>query len=327
MARRLWGCYSVADHLEPRAFVADLLLYDRLVVPVPAPDDLARWERWDPERQKRLLDILGGFAEHVEWGHSLRDQFASEWSPSDAALEIDESAYAATRRIITGQLQKKAAAAGDVRGVTVYAESDRFDREWQFERALPFVRRRQVVEPGALREAADALPPERQQLAKVLVTRLVVPDDGPSDEEVLKRTVDLVSRQDVAGQRAEFQELLASLDTQGLKAETIAGEVEDMLKGLNASVRQHTKAQRARVAVQFVTTAEGAAALLAPPVALATGPTAAAGEAIIKRRWAAGSGCAWRAESGAPRPARTRGTRLRRTAARRTRTGRGPRRA
>ena len=41
----------------------------------------------------------------------------------------------------------------------------------------------------------------------------------------------------------------------------------------------------------------------------------------------AGSGCAWRAESGAPRPARTRGTRLRRTAARRTRTGRGPRRA
>jgi hypothetical protein len=41
----------------------------------------------------------------------------------------------------------------------------------------------------------------------------------------------------------------------------------------------------------------------------------------------AGSGCAWRAESGAPRPARTQKTRLRRTAARRTRTGRGPRRA
>ena len=41
----------------------------------------------------------------------------------------------------------------------------------------------------------------------------------------------------------------------------------------------------------------------------------------------AGSGCAWRTESGAPRPARTRRTRHRRTAARRTRTGRGPRRA
>jgi two-component system, OmpR family, sensor histidine kinase VanS len=41
----------------------------------------------------------------------------------------------------------------------------------------------------------------------------------------------------------------------------------------------------------------------------------------------AGSGCAWRAESGAPRLARTRKTRLRRTAAHRSRTGRGPRRA
>ncbi len=29
---------------------------------------MARWEqRWDPERQARLLGILGGFAERVEW--------------------------------------------------------------------------------------------------------------------------------------------------------------------------------------------------------------------------------------------------------------------
>ncbi len=57
MARLLWGCYSVADHLEPRAFV---LLYDRLVIPTPSADDMARWEqRWDPERQARLLGILG----------------------------------------------------------------------------------------------------------------------------------------------------------------------------------------------------------------------------------------------------------------------------
>lgn len=44
MVRRPWGCYSVADHLAERAFVADLLLYDRLVVPVPSDDDRERWE-------------------------------------------------------------------------------------------------------------------------------------------------------------------------------------------------------------------------------------------------------------------------------------------
>jgi hypothetical protein len=68
MARRLWGCYSVADHLAPRAFVADLLLYDRLLIPTPAPETLDRSEeRWDPGRQARLLEILGPFAERVEW--------------------------------------------------------------------------------------------------------------------------------------------------------------------------------------------------------------------------------------------------------------------
>lgn len=52
MARRLWGCYSVADHLVERAFVADLLVYDRLVVPVPSDDDRERWEKaWNPTRQ------------------------------------------------------------------------------------------------------------------------------------------------------------------------------------------------------------------------------------------------------------------------------------
>jgi hypothetical protein len=35
MARQIWGCYAVADHKKPKAFVADVLLYERLVVPVP----------------------------------------------------------------------------------------------------------------------------------------------------------------------------------------------------------------------------------------------------------------------------------------------------
>jgi hypothetical protein len=44
-----------------------------------------------------LLGILGGFAERVEWTDPLRKQFESEWSPADAALDIDDaSAYGAT---------------------------------------------------------------------------------------------------------------------------------------------------------------------------------------------------------------------------------------
>ena len=305
MARRIWGCYSVADHLEPRAFVADLLLYDRLVVPVPSEDDVTRWEQghWDPERQARLLGILGGFAERMEWSLPLRQQFEREWSPGDAALDIDaasaqgamlgpspvapEDAYMATRRIITEQLGGKVVQErGDVRAIAVYAKPDSFNRDWELTRTLPFLRRTTHLQPGVLREVAAPAPPERQHLAKVVVTRLVVPDEGRSDEEVLSRTVELVSRNDVSARRAAFHELMASLEAEGLRDETVIGEVEDLLDALNESVRRHTKAQQARMAVQVLTTVEGAAALWAPPVALAAGPTAAVGEAAIQRRWA-----------------------------------------
>ena len=220
MARRLWGCYSVADHLEHRAFVADVVTYDRLVVPFPSSDDLGRWEaHWNPERQQRLLEILGGLAERVEWSETLRKQFAQEWSPGDAALDL---AYGATRRIISDDVARKAEAAkraeGDILAFAVYAKPDRFDREWRLSRILPFVRRASQVKPGAVREVGIALPPDQQQLAKTVVTRLVVPDDGRDDEEVLKRVVDLVSRDDVARRRAEFQELIASFSTTGCEA-------------------------------------------------------------------------------------------------------------
>ncbi len=40
----LWGTFSVVDHLRRRPFVADVLLYDRLVVPVPDGDEeVKRW--------------------------------------------------------------------------------------------------------------------------------------------------------------------------------------------------------------------------------------------------------------------------------------------
>lgn len=50
----LWGTFSVTDHRRRRAFIADVLLYDRLAIPIP--DGVDEWNRWersgrDPERQ------------------------------------------------------------------------------------------------------------------------------------------------------------------------------------------------------------------------------------------------------------------------------------
>src|SRR5690349_7723919 len=62
----LWGTFAVDDHRRENAFAREVLLFDRLVIPVPADDvERRRWrspragEDWDPDRQERLLALLG----------------------------------------------------------------------------------------------------------------------------------------------------------------------------------------------------------------------------------------------------------------------------
>ena len=80
--------------------------------------------------------------------------------------------------------------------------------------------------------------------------------------------------------RADFQAAIATFHATGLRDETIAGEIEDLLDAFNASVKSRTNAQRSRAAIQVAMAAEGAAALWAPPIALATGPTPLLGKRL-----------------------------------------------
>jgi hypothetical protein len=90
---------------------------------------------------------------------------------------------------------------------------------------------------------------------------------------VLRKTVELVSHDDIAQRRADFHEVMAKFHATGLRDETIVGEIEDLLAALNASIKSRTNAQRSRAVLQIAETTGEAAALWAPPIALATGPT------------------------------------------------------
>ena len=298
MPTRLWGCYSVRDHLEPRAFVADLLLYDRLVVPVPTQDDVGRWKHlgWDPDRQERLLDTAEPFIERVEWRQDLRDQFRQRFSPALCAEEIGSigrraagvNAWELTRQMVSEEIRGDVledAPEGDIRAVSVYAEADRFDSEWSVDAVFPFIRRSAVVAPGRLKEVREPSKVALEELAHMVVTKLVVPDDDQDDLEVLRRTVTLLERRDVSARRSEFQAVLAEFFAKGLKDETIIGEIDDLLIAYNKKIRKHSDATKARAVLQVATVAEAAVALWLPPVALAVGPTIAAGEALIRRRY------------------------------------------
>jgi hypothetical protein len=58
MSRERWGAFSVRDHTFKRPFAADVLMYDRLVIPYPAnPEERARWPEntWAPKRLDWML--------------------------------------------------------------------------------------------------------------------------------------------------------------------------------------------------------------------------------------------------------------------------------
>jgi hypothetical protein len=42
----LWGTFAVDDHLRPGAFIAEILLFDRLVIPQSHQDDEDQYREW-----------------------------------------------------------------------------------------------------------------------------------------------------------------------------------------------------------------------------------------------------------------------------------------
>lgn len=75
----LWGAVSVADHLRPNAFVAEIGLFDALVVPVPSPGELeAEWAGpWDGAGQRRLLSLIpDDRLRRVPWNAMLRERLS-----------------------------------------------------------------------------------------------------------------------------------------------------------------------------------------------------------------------------------------------------------
>ena len=116
MEVELWGTFAVNDHCRLNAFAREVLLFDRLVVPVPATgQERDRWRRpnpaspretWDPDRLDTLLGILGSQRHEGQNGGRLAweaDWDESRWkyekSRAAVAETVTRDPYAATREI------------------------------------------------------------------------------------------------------------------------------------------------------------------------------------------------------------------------------------
>jgi hypothetical protein len=102
MTASLWGTFSVVDHLRRQPFVADVLLYDQLVVPIPSDEaEAARWSarHRQPDLQKELLEILGSHVVPVPWSLQLHDAWAARYGEEvdakpDNAGVVEDLAHA-----------------------------------------------------------------------------------------------------------------------------------------------------------------------------------------------------------------------------------------
>ena len=215
MARQLWGTYSVADHCTAFPFVADMVLYDRLIVPVPPDGDEDEWNRWagkkwNPGRQRTLLAELGDYVRRVPWTADLRRKWTLMGvppgkEPLEQDPEVEDTAsfvagdvemtargerevrkgrqdpFGDTRRLIGRQAGSTLLEQADARVLAVYGEPDRFDRRWRVTRVFPFFSRHTAVQRSddydMLRADMEAQQDQIRchQLATLLVGQLVLP--------------------------------------------------------------------------------------------------------------------------------------------------------
>ena len=197
MAKEIWSTYSVKDHLDPRSLAADVLLFDRLVFPVPErgqfpdngyddptlpttwqpnPEEWQRWEQngWQPDEQQKWLEVLQPVIRKVEWSNSgiLLERYNAEVAKL-ASMSVFDGAFVASRTLLTQGLPAY------VEGVASMGPTFRSLDEFAV-----------VAKPSPTSSA----PLPGRILTNVLAAEFLVPDTDAkiSTNELLRETVEFV---------------------------------------------------------------------------------------------------------------------------------------
>jgi hypothetical protein len=221
MSRQRWGTFSVVDHQRPRAFVAEVLLYDKLVIPTPSDaTERARWNAIgrDPGRLDRSLCILDKTAIRVPWDEPKRDAFKTRFAAARAAaFDADNLAKAQADKVdplyITRMLLAQDFLPEMPKGVIA----------WPMAAYSSCSDYREDV----ARQTAEE---RREQLAMVLTHRFFVPEEPGDDETLLKKAVQLAQRDDFQEKRAKFYEWQEEIIRDGIPNAKAVEEMEEYVR-------------------------------------------------------------------------------------------------
>lgn len=178
MAKEHWGTFSVNDHCADRAFIADVMLYDHLVIPVPPAGKEQEWvdNGWQPKKQEALLKILGKRAVRIEWNEEKRGLWKERFKAAKRVGRDTEAwAFQSTRTELTQNLP---AHVMGVEAVSAFQSIDELEQELGMH-PVP-ASQLTFLPPGAV--------------TAIIAHEFLVPDEpGWSHEDLLREAINLSS--------------------------------------------------------------------------------------------------------------------------------------
>jgi hypothetical protein len=189
MIRQRWGTFSVIDAQDPARLTPEVLLYDKLVIPVPKTvHDHNRWEQegWLPGVQGKFLKTLGDLVVRTRWGEEEQLDWARRYEDLQRDLHgiVEESKrdvpFQLTRMVLAQKSYPLPEGVDDIDAITAFQSESGF---------------RAFFEP-------DAKALAMQELGMKLRHRMAVPWAGKYPHGTLASVVALASEADFLQKRS-----------------------------------------------------------------------------------------------------------------------------
>lgn len=213
-----WGAFSVVDHKDPRKLAAEVLLYDRLVLPTPTDWDRERWVNngWDPEGLDRRLTQLGDVAIRASWDLDRQKQWKAKFDALQEDARDMNSALHMTRRVLAEHGRDYRPSG--VRAVQVIAA---YQSEADFEE----------LDTGSHQPSAES------ELDFLIAQRLAVPEDE-NPEDALQRALALRGDDTFIRRRRRFHDWQREVLSTGVVPSDAAKDLDQLVREYNDVVRK-----------------------------------------------------------------------------------------
>lgn len=227
MIRERWGTFSVRDHLRPNAFVADVLLYNKLAIPYP-PDkrEEERWtiEKWDPRKLGEKREILrkAQLLVDVPWNDSVKEKYTSRFEMAsdigEGAKNIDKDPWTVSRLTIAKDFLPKETVSGKkIWPMIAYPSMKNYEND----------------------EHQKSKDENKSELIMVLSNQFLVPDDkSKSSNELLREAIRLTESKGFPNKREALFKWQDEMIGMAITPQEAVQDLEEKLKQYNEILKK-----------------------------------------------------------------------------------------